>query len=71
MRRLAAAPARVARPAADVGGIPLEGGVEAAYKRQLEEAADPAVLRSEIKARIESARVACRSAQPIPIGGND
>ncbi len=48
--------ARVAWPAADVGGIPPEGGIEAAYKRQLAEAADPVALRAEINARIESAR---------------
>src|SRR5438477_12717034 len=47
---------RVAWPSADVGGIPPEGGIEAAYKRQLAEAADPAALRAEIEARIESAR---------------
>jgi acetyl-CoA carboxylase carboxyltransferase component len=47
---------RVAWPAADVGGIPPEGGIEAAYKRQLAEAKDPAALRAEIEARIESAR---------------
>ena len=43
-------------PAADVGGIPPEGGIEAAYKRQLAEAEDPAALRAELNARIESAR---------------
>jgi acetyl-CoA carboxylase carboxyltransferase component len=47
---------RVVWPAADVGGIPPEGGIEAAYKRQLAEAADPGALRAEINARIESAR---------------
>ncbi|HEY4941818.1 MAG TPA: carboxyl transferase domain-containing protein [Rhizomicrobium sp.] len=47
---------RVAWPAADTGGIPPEGGIEAAYKRQLAEAKDPAALRAEINARIESAR---------------
>jgi acetyl/propionyl-CoA carboxylase alpha subunit/acetyl-CoA carboxylase carboxyltransferase component len=47
---------RVAWPAADVGGIPPEGGIEAAYKRQLAEAADPVALRAEIEARIESVR---------------
>jgi len=47
---------RVAWPAADVGGIPPEGGIEAAYKRQLAEAADPVALRAELEARIESAR---------------
>jgi acetyl-CoA carboxylase carboxyltransferase component len=52
----AAVSPRVVWPAADVGGIPPEGGIEAAYKRQLAEAADPAALRAEIEARIESVR---------------
>jgi acetyl/propionyl-CoA carboxylase alpha subunit/acetyl-CoA carboxylase carboxyltransferase component len=52
----ATASTRVVWPAADVGGIPPEGGIEAAYKRQLAEAADPAALRAEIEARIESVR---------------
>lgn len=47
---------RVAWPAADMGGIPPEGGIEAAYKRQLAEAEDPRALRDELMARIESAR---------------
>lgn len=47
---------RVAWPAADAGGIPPEGGIEAAYKRQLAEADDPVALRAELNARIESAR---------------
>ncbi|MCL4114353.1 UNVERIFIED_CONTAM: hypothetical protein GTU68_025715 [Idotea baltica] len=47
---------RVAWPAADTGGIPPEGGIEAAYKRQLAEADDPVALRAELNARIESAR---------------
>jgi acetyl-CoA carboxylase carboxyltransferase component len=47
---------RVVWPSADVGGIPPEGGIEAAYKRQLAEAEDPVALRAEIEARIESAR---------------
>ena len=47
---------RVTWPAADTGGIPPEGGIEAAYKRQLAEAEDPVALRAEIEARIESAR---------------
>ena len=48
--------ARVVWPAADVGGIPPEGGIEAAYKRQLAEADDPVALRAELEARIEAAR---------------
>jgi hypothetical protein len=37
-------------------GIPLEDGIEAAYKRQLAEAADSTALRAEINARIECVR---------------
>ncbi|WP_423917209.1 carboxyl transferase domain-containing protein [Candidatus Poriferisodalis sp.] len=48
--------ARVVWPAADVGGIPPEGGIEAAYKRQLAEAGDPVALRADLEARIEAAR---------------
>ncbi|WP_428122277.1 carboxyl transferase domain-containing protein [Candidatus Poriferisodalis sp.] len=48
--------ARVVWPAADVGGIPPEGGIEAAYRRQLAEADDPVALRAELEARIEAAR---------------
>ena len=47
---------RVTWPAADVGGIPPEGGIEAAYKRQLAEAVDPVALRAELNERIESVR---------------
>ena len=47
---------RVTWPAADAGGIPPEGGIEAAYKRQLAEADDPQAFRDELMARIESAR---------------
>jgi acetyl-CoA carboxylase carboxyltransferase component len=47
---------RVTWPAADVGGIPPEGGIEAAYKRQLAQAKDPEAFRAELMARIESAR---------------
>jgi acetyl/propionyl-CoA carboxylase alpha subunit/acetyl-CoA carboxylase carboxyltransferase component len=47
---------RVTWPAADVGGIPPEGGIEAAYKRQLANAEDPDALRDQIMERIESAR---------------
>ena len=47
---------RVVWPAADTGGIPPEGGIEAAYKRQLAEADDPRAFREELMERIESAR---------------
>lgn len=39
---------RVAWPSAHWGSIPIEGGVEAAYKRELAEAEDPTKLRNEL-----------------------
>ncbi len=39
---------RVAWPSGDWGSLPLEGGIEAAYKRQFENSSDPDKLRSEV-----------------------
>src|SRR5262249_57878094 len=47
---------RVTWPAADVGGIPPEGGIEAAYQRQLAEAENPDELRAELQARVHGTR---------------
>src|SRR4029077_10833796 len=47
---------RVTWPAADVGGIPPEGGIEAAYKRQLAEAKGPTARRAAVKSPLECAR---------------
>ena len=62
---------RVTWPAADVGGIPPEGGIEAAYKRQLAEAADPVAFRDELMARIESVRGPVGPAVEVPDRGDD
>ena len=62
---------RVTWPAADVGGIPPEGGIEAAYKRQLAEAADPVAFRAELNARIESARGPIGPLSKVPTRGDD
>ena len=62
---------RVAWPAADVGGIPPEGGIEAAYKRQLAEAADPVALRAELDSPHRERARADRSTQPLPDRGAD
>ena len=36
--------------------MPIEGGIEAAYKAELAAAADPAAKRNEIEARLNCAR---------------
>ena len=43
---------RFAWPSGNWGSLPLEGGIEAAYKAQLEAAADPDALRAEIEQRL-------------------
>jgi acetyl-CoA carboxylase carboxyltransferase component len=47
---------RCAWPSGDWGSLPIEGGIEAAYKSELAAAADPVARRSEIEARLNRAR---------------
>lgn len=47
---------RYAWPSAEWGSLPIEGGVEAAYRRQLEAAPDPDALRAELEERLASLR---------------
>jgi propionyl-CoA carboxylase beta chain len=49
-------------PSGDWGSLPVEGGIEAAYKRDLEAAADPAALLAELRARMDSVRSPFRTA---------
>ncbi|NQU13885.1 MAG: methylmalonyl-CoA carboxyltransferase [Desulfobacteraceae bacterium] len=43
---------RYAWPSGDWGSLPLEGGVQAAYKRQIEASEDPKAFREEIEDRL-------------------
>jgi acetyl-CoA carboxylase carboxyltransferase component len=47
---------RIAWPSAEWGSIPIEGGVTAAYRREIEAADDPAAKRDEIEARMIALR---------------
>ncbi len=47
--RVASCRYRFAWPSGNWGSLPLEGGIEAAYKAQLEAADDPDALRAEIE----------------------
>jgi acetyl-CoA carboxylase carboxyltransferase component len=58
---------RYAWPSGDWGSLPLEGGIEAAYKADLEAAADPAALRREIEARMNAVRSPFRTAEAFLI----
>lgn len=54
---------RFAWPSGDWGSLPMEGGVEVAYKAELEKADDPAALLKEIKARLSKAASPFRTAE--------
>ncbi|MGH8012471.1 MAG: acyl-CoA carboxylase subunit beta [Candidatus Binataceae bacterium] len=54
---------RYAWPSADWGSLPLEGGIEAAYKRDLAAAADPEKLRQELEDRFNAIRSPMRTAE--------
>lgn len=58
---------RYAWPSGDWGSLPLEGGIEAAYRRDLAAADDPDALRAEILARLDSVRSPFRTAEAFGI----
>jgi acetyl-CoA carboxylase carboxyltransferase component len=47
---------RYAWPSGEWGSLPIEGGVEAAYRRQLDAAADPEALRKRLEEELASLR---------------
>lgn len=54
---------RIAWPSGDWGSLPVEGGLEAAFKAQIEAAPDPAAAKREIRDRLERLRSPFRSAE--------
>jgi propionyl-CoA carboxylase beta chain len=54
---------RVAWPSGDWGSLPPEGGIEAAFKAQIQAAPDPQAMRREIGERLERLRSPFRSAE--------
>jgi acetyl-CoA carboxylase carboxyltransferase component len=58
---------RYAWPSGDWGSLPLEGGIEAAYRRVLDEADDPVAKRQEILDSLESLRSPFRTAETFGI----
>ena len=49
---------RFAWPSGNWGSLPIAGGLEAAYRRELEAAEDPEALRAEIEARLDARALA-------------
>ena len=58
---------RYAWPSADWGSLPLEGGIEAAYRADLAAAGDPDALRAEIMERMNRVRSPFRTADKFLI----
>ena len=58
---------RYAWPSGDWGSLPIEGGIEAAYRRELEAAEDPVALRAEIAARLNAVRSPFRTAERFSV----
>ena len=58
---------RMAWPSGDWGSLPIAGGLEAAYRADLEAADDPAAKLAEIKARLEQVRSPFRTAEKFGV----
>jgi len=58
---------RYAWPSGDWGSLPLEGGIEAAYRAELEAAEDPTALRADIQQRLDAVRSPFRTAEHFGI----
>lgn len=54
---------RVAWPSGDWGSLPIEGGLEVAFKRLLAQSPDAAALKDDIAARLEAVRSPFRTAE--------
>jgi len=54
---------RFAWPSGDWGSLPLEGGIEVAYKAELEAADDPVAHLADIRARLDKVRSPFRTAE--------
>ena len=58
---------RMAWPSAEWGSLPIAGGLEAAYKAEIEAASDPKAKRAEIEERVRSFASPLRSAEKFDV----
>jgi acetyl-CoA carboxylase carboxyltransferase component len=58
---------RYAWPSGDWGSLPIEGGIEAAYKKDLDAAEDPVAMRQDIEDRLNAVRSPFRSAEKFAV----
>lgn len=58
---------KVAWPSAEWGSLPIEGGVAAAFRREIEAAEDPKAREAEIEAELRSAASPFRTAEAFGV----
>jgi acetyl-CoA carboxylase carboxyltransferase component len=58
---------RYAWPSGDWGSLPIEGGVQAAYRREIEASPDPAARRREIEESLNELRSPFRTAEAFGV----
>jgi acetyl-CoA carboxylase carboxyltransferase component len=58
---------RVAWPSGEFGSIPIEGGVDAAFRREIESAPDPIQRRDELEAELHKLRNVFRTAETMGV----
>jgi acetyl-CoA carboxylase carboxyltransferase component len=58
---------KIAWPSARLGSLPIEGGVKAAYRREIENAPDPAAREAEIEAELRALSSPFRTAEAFAI----
>jgi len=58
---------RYAWPSGDWGSLPIEGGIEAAYRADMAASEDPAALRAEIEERLNRVRSPFRTAEAFMV----
>jgi methylmalonyl-CoA decarboxylase subunit alpha len=58
---------KVAWPSAEIGNLPVEGGVRAAFRREIEESKEPAARQAEIEAELRALASPFRMAEAFAV----
>ena len=58
---------RIAWPSAEIGNLPVQGGARAAFRREIEESADPAAREAELEAELDALTSPFRMAEAFAL----
>ncbi len=58
---------KIAWPSAEIGNLPVQGGARAAFRRDIEEAADPAAREAELEAELQALTSPFRMAEAFAV----